>query len=199
MANKILWLDTETTGLYPKKHCLIQVAGIAVIDGKEVGEFNYKCKPAEKYSVNEKALQINNLTRKEIYSWPEPDDVCINMVKFMRDFVDESDGYDKFVPAGYNVQFDLNFIKQLFEDFGNLNVFSKFVGYSNIDILNVVRWLKHSNIYFQDIENCKLKTVVQHCRLENFNAHDALSDVRKTKELAKLLENIISVNSITLF
>ena len=42
---KILWLDTETTGLNTDKCDLIQLAGIVIIDGEEKERFNFYCQP----------------------------------------------------------------------------------------------------------------------------------------------------------
>lgn len=43
--SKIIYLDTETTGLDKEKNDVIQVAGIIEIDGKEVERFNIFCQP----------------------------------------------------------------------------------------------------------------------------------------------------------
>jgi len=44
--SKVLWLDTETTGL-SEKSCIVQVAAIIVMDGKEKERFNINMRPAK--------------------------------------------------------------------------------------------------------------------------------------------------------
>ena len=44
---KLLYIDTETTGLYPNKHGLTQVAAIVVIDGEEVDSCNLDINPLD--------------------------------------------------------------------------------------------------------------------------------------------------------
>ena len=42
---KICWIDTETTGLDPRKHDVIQLAALVEIDGKIEAQKVWKCKP----------------------------------------------------------------------------------------------------------------------------------------------------------
>ena len=51
---KILYLDTETTGITANS-AVIQFAGIIEIDGEVKEEFNIRCKPHKDADISEKA------------------------------------------------------------------------------------------------------------------------------------------------
>jgi DNA polymerase III epsilon subunit-like protein len=111
---KIIWLDTETSGLSPERNDIIQLAAIAEIDGKVVGEFEGKCRPFDPHAVEEEAIKTHGHNLEEIIKWPDPNELKCSFCAFMAQHVDKFNKLDKFIPAGQNPQFDINFIQHFF-------------------------------------------------------------------------------------
>ena len=53
---KLLYFDTETTGLDPVRNGIIQIAGIIVIDGEVKEEFNIKMQPHENDEITQRRI-----------------------------------------------------------------------------------------------------------------------------------------------
>jgi DNA polymerase-3 subunit epsilon len=179
---KILYFDTETTGLDPVKNDIIQIAGIVEIDGEIVDEFNFTCQPFSYANIEPKALECNGRTIEEIKLF-DPN----NMAKRALDSVlgkhcDKFNKMDKFYPAGFNVRFDLDFLAQWFKKTGD-NYLGSWINWRAIDPLPA--------LYVMDLKgelslsDYKLGTVCNHYGIDTGKAHDALSDVRATRELIK--------------
>lgn len=181
---KLLYLDTETTGLYANKHGLTQVAAIIVIDGEEKDRINLKINTntyPRPIKFEEKALEINGETIESIASYANSDDQ-------LRKFVDLLDFYlgtdDTYQVVGYNVSFDIGFIKAWFKDWDYK--YSEFFSYKDIDVLALVRNLQLSGVI--DTENAKLGTLCDYFDIP-LDAHDAMNDIEATRTLYQLLVN----------
>jgi DNA polymerase III alpha subunit (gram-positive type) len=80
IADKInyLWLDTETTGLDPVRNDVIQLACIPVINGIRLDSFfNEFCQPFDWSTIDDKALEINHITKVDLTDFQPP----VQMVK----------------------------------------------------------------------------------------------------------------------
>ncbi len=187
MKNKLLYIDTETTGLYPNKHGLTQVAAIVVIDGKEIDRVNLSINP-ETYrtftpQIDDKALEIQGKTREEIAlhhgsNW--------QFQKFAADIGIHLGAEDKkFQIVGYNTSFDIGFIKAWLKD--NDAKFSDYFTYKDVDVFALVKHLRLLGL-MGDCENDKLATVCEHFGIE-IDAHDAMNDIVATRELYKYIVN----------
>lgn len=184
---KILYFDTETTGLNPEKHAMIQIAGILEIDGKEEARFDFTLRPFENDLIDDKALEVHGRTRDEIMTYPSPGDVYKDIVSFFSRYIDKYDPKDKFYPAGYNVRFDLDFLSSFFRKNGDV-YFGSFCNWKAIDALPIMHFFDAMG--YVHYENYKLETVCEKLGI-NIQAHDALSDIRATRELIKKLKLII--------
>jgi len=69
MKTKILWLDTETTGIDPSLHSIIEIAGIIDIDGVPEKEFSYKVQPHKDFEIDEEALNISKTKKSELKNY----------------------------------------------------------------------------------------------------------------------------------
>ena len=73
---KLLWVDTETSGLNAYKNGLLSVAALYEQEGTETADkFEFQCRPHPNDSVNPHALKVNGFTRKQIALFPDSYDV----------------------------------------------------------------------------------------------------------------------------
>ena len=96
---KIIFIDTETTGLSSKIHDIIQIAGLVTEDGKILDEFNFKCQPVNWKSISKQALQINNTSIDDLKKYEMPQATFIHFLKVLEKHFDG----DKFIIAGQKI------------------------------------------------------------------------------------------------
>ena len=180
---KIFWLDCETTGLDPQKNALIQIAALIEIDGKIKNRLNLFLKPLDIDKVDPKALELQGRTIEEIKKYPPPEKSFKILKEEMSLFVDKFDKHDKFVMAGYYVKFDIDFLRAFFEKL-NDNYFGSWFFSVSYD----VQFLIAQQIIKKSLRtpNYKLSTMCEKFGVK-IKAHDAMSDIMATRELAAIL------------
>lgn len=188
--NKIIFIDTETGGVNPEKSALIQLSGIIRIDKKDVEKFNFYIKPFENSEVNEKALEVQGRTLDELKAekYIEEKEVYKQFINLLDKYIDKYDKTDKFIVAGYNVRFDVDILKALFQRHGNNFLFS-YLDSSMLDPLYSIRLLQIAGI-LPVLENNKLETWCKHFGIE-LKTHDSLEDIVATKKLIGKLISLI--------
>ena len=180
---KILWLDTETTGLEPQKNAIIQMAVLIEIEGKIKEELNLFLRPMDIDKVEQEALDIHGHTKEKIWEFPPPEKAMARLQKTMLNHVNKFDKSDKFVMAGYFVRFDMDFLRALFEKLGDKYFGSWFFSVS-YDVQNLVAERVARGFR---APNYKLETVCEQFGVK-IDAHDALSDIKATRKLNLLLK-----------
>ena len=188
--NKIIFIDTETGGVNAEKSALIQLSGIIEVDGTEKEKFNFYIKPFENSEVNEKALEVQGRTLEELGTEKYIDESIIykKFLEIIDKYIDKYDKNDKFIVAGYNVKFDIDILKALFERNNNKFLFSYFNS-SMLDPLYSVRLLQVAGM-LPVLENNKLETWCKYFNIE-LKAHDSLQDITATKKLIEKLVELI--------
>lgn len=180
---KALYFDVETTGLDDYRNDIIQLACLVEINGEVVEEFETKVMPFDFSSVDPKALEVNHLTIEELKTFPHPKEVHHKLTEVLAKYVSRYDKMDKFTPIGYNVEFDVRFLNSFFKKCGD-KYYGSFFNWKLVDPLKkLYEWDYLDKI---NLPNYKLLTVCTHFGIK-INAHEALSDIKATRELLKLL------------
>lgn len=183
---KILFFDTETTGLDPVKNDIIQLSGCIDIGGKTVEKFDIKMQPFS-YDISEKALEVHGMKLEEIKTFQCAEkgyDEFINKLTF---HINKFDPKDKAYPAGYNVGFDIDFLGQFFIKNGD-KYLGSWLNWRKLDPLQMFFLADFNGVL--DLPNYKLETLCDHYGIE-IKAHDAMSDIMATRELVyKCLKTI---------
>lgn len=185
-AAKILWIDIETTGIDPARHGIIQIAALIEINGEVIDEFEMKFQPHEGAEIDHKALDVTGTTLQELGMRTTSRAAYELFNIFLCKHIDKFDRNDKAYPAGYNVRFDLDFVERWSRHSGNKYGTGSFQNWRYLDPLPY--------LYRKDYEgtlslpNYKLSTVCEHYGI-NISAHDAMSDIKATRELMKLISN----------
>lgn len=174
---KILYFDTETTGLDAEKNAVIQVAMIAEIDGKTAGTLELKIKPRPTDEIEEEALKVHGMCREMLDTFMDPDEAHKKISQFLGKHVNRFNKNDKFYPAGYNVAFDLEFMSSFFKKAGD-KYFGSWQNWRRIDPLPIL-WMLDS-MGKVSLPNYKLVTVCDYLKIP-LQAHDAMGDVQATR------------------
>lgn len=182
---KILYIDVETTGTNPQDHDIIQLAMIIEINGEVVKEVDMKMKPTNFETIENAALEVTGTTREMLRKYPDPKKQFIRLESILNSYIDKYDKNDKAYPVGYNVDFDLQFLKEFF-DKNNSPYLGSYINWRKVDPLYI--------LYMMDIQgrawlpDYKLETVCKDRGIE-LQAHNALSDIRATRQLLHQLLN----------
>jgi len=176
---KLLFLDTETTGLEPNTHGIVQLSGIIEIDGEVKEEFDFNCKPFEGQLFTHEALQIIGKTKEEIMAYPEPGIVYALLMKILNKYINRYDKNDKFYLVGQNIKFDYDHMDAWFKR-NNNKFFYAYIAYHLIDIIGITMLFTLAGLI--KTKNLKLATVAEYYGIE-FKAHDSMEDIRVTKQI----------------
>ena len=182
--NKILFLDTETTGLDPNKNGIIQVAMLTE-DGCEL---NMRVNPGKKVKYDKEALKINGIKKKQIKKFPKSKEQFKGMIKWLETLVVPFDPKDKLIVVGYNVKFDVEMLhgwarREKFKYMGS------YLDWRVIDVLVLTRMAHYLGQLPEEPENFKLGTI---CKVFGIDepTHDAMDDVYAVRAIFyKLVED----------
>ena len=176
-----LWLDTETTGTDPERHGIVQLAGSIDVNDEERLSFNFKVRPFPEDEICDEAIAVHGITREAMAKLTPPQQVHRELVERFSRFVNRYDKTDKMFFAGYNAQFDLNFMHGWFRKCGD-PYFGSWVWWPAIDVS--VLAMERLKARRAELKNFKLWTVLEFMNIcPDGELHDALTDIRLTKAL----------------
>jgi len=182
---KLLYIDTETTGLDPEKCDIIQLAGIIEIDGKEEQSFMFNIKPKDDCQWTQEAIEKHKINKELAMNYFTSREETLSLLtKYMSRFCKQDDYYDRFFMVGYNIKFDEKFIRKFFAEMTQSEkFFNKWFWFPSIDVAQIValRTLEARDQF----NNFKLETVCQAMGIDfdANEAHNAMFDIIKTREL----------------
>lgn len=192
---KFLWVDTETTGLDEKIHRPFEIAIIYVNNRKEEDgrishlecERDFFLNPLkEGIEVTKEALQITGYTEDQIKAMKPGEEIVKNIVSFLADVQThfQTGKEEKPFLCGYNVPFDYKMIKALLSDYG-YNI-DDYIQNHLMDVYSQVKMAGDKRI-LPYLPDRKLGTIADYLHVKLDNAHNALADIRATKEVSKSL------------
>lgn len=184
---KVLWIDSETSGLSPIENDILTLALLVEIDGEIKDELYLEIQPTNWNSISIEALKINKLTIEQLKTFDLPIVAHERLEQFLSKWIDRYDKKDKFQPAGYNVEFDCEFLGQFFKKVGD-KYYGAWVDYHKFDVATLVQLLALKKVI--KLSSYKLVNVAKHFNIE-FDAHNAMSDIKATRQLCyKILDRI---------
>ncbi len=183
---RFLWLDTETTGLEVTDSAAFELAFILVDGGKVICERCFFLNPLnDTIKYHEEAGKVHGYSEQDIKSFPDEREQMPKIANFLEEARElwQKDGSksEKLVIAGYNVEFDIKHLKALLERNGY-----KFEDYFSNIIADVFVQVKRAGMQkaLPYLPDRKLETVAKHLGVNLENAHDALADIKATREVA---------------
>lgn len=170
---KILFIDTETTGLDPVKNSLWQLAAYYRNAKGELFTLNLKCKPLDMENISDEALRVCHTTKEALAALPEAKELYTTFRDFL---VQETRDGEKIIWAGYNYRFDQAFVEALFKHFDPRDYIRNFFDRHSVDMLDYMRLLRSMEIV--NAPSLKLETAYKMFGIGTETAHDALEDAK---------------------
>jgi DNA polymerase III epsilon subunit-like protein len=177
---KLLWIDTETTGLKPYVHDIVSLAALVDIDGTIVNQVEYRMCPHNIDEVQAKALIVNGFTKEQILEFDDPK-LCLQDLTMELDkgFTQEDPG--KYILAGYNVGFDKDFLFYAFRNAGIKGFNYRYFHYKCFDVYTIAFMFMHAGL-IPSMRDLKLATVCEAFSIP-LRSHDAMNDIVATRAL----------------
>jgi DNA polymerase III epsilon subunit-like protein len=180
------WVDTETTGFSARRHFAFQIAYLIEEDGKIIVERALEMRPdcVDAFEISEGARRVHGRSRAEILAMPA------ESVQYfvLRDDLEKFAG-EKLTITGYNVSFDIGFIKALFlrvHPEGN-NAYYTYFSALPCDVLQFAQGLRAAGLL--EAPKLTLDALCGALGIPRAGAHDAAVDVAHTRAaFYKLLE-----------
>lgn len=183
---KILLEDTETTGLNKQKDKIIEIGAIYKdTDSGESEEFHRYIKYPEYPDNFQDAVKIHGLSPEVLEEKGIENKEAYNeFIGFMDSKVSKFDKTDKCIVSGYNVVFDIGFVRNFFYANGNRHYGSYFFSMP----LEVSTFVMEAvlNGWIPPLENYKLSTIAEHFNLK-FEAHSAIEDIKITEKIFQIM------------
>lgn len=158
-------LDTETTGLRPGHHRVIEIAGIRMRGGEVTGSFQSLVNPGSRLPAF--IVQFTGITQDMVEKAPKTHEVFPDFLQFV----------DGAILVGHNLGFDIGF----------LGYEAQLLGHDfPIDGLDTIPLARR---FLPGLRRFKLDYVANHLKIPTQNRHRALGDARVTAAIfMKLLE-----------
>jgi len=182
---KVLYFDTETTGLDPKVNEIIQFSALFEIDGNIINKLDIHIRPTRWDQVSQEALNITGKTIQDLETYMVPDEAVMSIRSFLDANMDKYNKYDKAYPAGHNVTFDLEFFQSFWKQHGDQYGIGVYTNWRALDSRVLANFLIFSGA-IKNVPDVKLETLCKHFGIE-IDAHDSLSDIKATRELIRAM------------
>ena len=113
--NKILFIDTVTTGMNPEKCSIYRIGGIYTEDAVEKERFEFRMRPFRNARISEQSLWITGETRSSLLVYKDEADAFKDFIAFLNRIVDIKNPRDKAYLAGFNTAgLDVPFLREWF-------------------------------------------------------------------------------------
>jgi DNA polymerase-3 subunit epsilon len=176
----------ETSGVDPVKNGILTLDYKVEIDGEIKAKGKILNNPVGKL-IEDGALQVNGLKREQIAGFQLPAANYAVISGVLNQFVDKYDTSDKFYAGGYNVGFDVNFLRQFFLDNGD-KYFGSFFFFSYIDPSALIPFLRYKGMFPDYPARQRLCDVAEYFGVINKEQlHDSEADLKMTMDVCDVV------------
>lgn len=183
----LLYIDTETTGLDTATCSIWQLSGYISDTATGVSDsFDYKMRPYRNEIISKEAAAKTGVTQEELDSYPSQSEVFSSFTALLGKYVDLEDWNQRVTPVGYNVSFDLDFLRAWFTFNNSATLFSRNIYFPGIDVMYLAAYYLLGER--SKMRNFQLSTVYEKLTGKSLaNAHNAMADIDATKELLNVI------------
>jgi len=174
-------IDLETTGFNPSFDSIIEVACIKFRNGSEIDRFQSLIQPDERYDdntfIDDFITSLTGITNEMLETAPKFDSICTSLWEFLQDEL----------IVGHNVNFDVNFLYDNFQNCNNNIVF-------NNDFVDTLRLARRT---LPELNHHRLDDLTDYFQID-LPHHRALNDCLMTQDVLLNMSKIITDKGIDL-
>lgn len=189
--HRAIWIDLETTGLNPNNCAIIQIAAAVEEHGKISDKFITYVQPFKGAKIEPEALNVNKISKDDFPDFPGEHEVFNQLMDFLNNHVDPSDKTTRLTVSGFNVGFDVGFLKAMFERNKKPDLFYKYFHKYNYDVAGDIAKAR----LLQRIDPDQSMALNKLCRkfgVKLNKAHDAEYDILATRKLSHKVVELIN-------
>jgi DNA polymerase-3 subunit epsilon len=187
---KVIYIDTETTGLDPQKNEIVQIAAIYEVNGLVFDSINIRCRPTVE-TIDEEVLKILGKTKKEVFEQPDPKVTAKTFGMWLESKFNKFDKSSRPFVVGHNIGFDIDFLNAFFKRHVDKYGFMSYVG-GTMDTMQLASIMKFNGM-ISKTQDMKLGTLCEKFNI-SLKAHDAMEDITATRSLFLTLNDLLIAN-----
>jgi DNA polymerase III epsilon subunit-like protein len=195
MYTRRFWVDTETTGLDPREHFAFQISYLIEESGRILLRRTLEMRP-ENYTMfkfDKDAENVHGYFREKIIAFAPEAEQYQAFLADLRQFAK-----DRLTIAGYNIDFDIRFMRELFNrnnpDGTGEKVFYSFFDYMPCDVLQLAQACRIAGKL--DLPNIDLESVCRYFGISTEGAHHSMTDILNTKAVFDKLQINMSAQTL---
>jgi DNA polymerase III epsilon subunit-like protein len=179
MYTKRFWVDVETTGFDTRRHFAFQMSYLIEENNAVLHRRTLEMRPDryDSYEFSKEAENVHGYSREQIILFQPEREVLTALIDDLRVY-----GKKRLTLTGYNINFDIRFLKAMFDrgSGGNPNnSFYKYFDYMSCDILQFVQAYRIGGII--DLPHIDLESVCRYFGIDTADAHHSMADILNTK------------------
>lgn len=182
IAPKLLFLDTETTGVDMYRSGVHEIGGIIDIGGKIVDEFLITSDIFEDDEVSSSALEECKITLEQIHKYDPPEKAFKDLQAILGKYVDRFNKLDKFTVIGYFAEFDNKMLRRWWGRNGD-KFFGSWFHHPWIDVASLAAYVYMDQRHL--IPSFKLEELVKYLKIEmdGEQTHNGFYDSYLTRQV----------------
>ena len=190
--NKILFLDTLTTGLSPERCAIYRMGGIfcemTATSIREMQRIDLRIRPNEKARISDSSLWIGGETRRTLVAFPDQKETFDTFIKTLDGVVNVKNPKDKLYVASFNASsFDVPFLRNWFQ----MNDNGRFRDYFYVQTLDLMSLAAFALINEREgMPDFHMETTAKYLgvNVEHTEKYDCISNAEMYIEMYKALE-----------
>lgn len=186
--NKIIFLDTVTTGMNHEKCAIYRIGGIVAENGVEQTRFEFHVRPFPNARISDSSLYICNESRASLVNYPDQAEAFNAFIGMLSKHVNIRNPFEKLYIGGFNVAaFDIPFLREWFRRNGN-NRFRDYFHAQPIDIMSIAAFALLNER--RGMPDFHLETVAKHfdIRMMSEDLYNCVSNAKICLDLFRKLQ-----------
>ena len=153
-------IDTETTGLNPKKDEIISIAAILIRDNKIITSRSLHIKIKPKKEIDEESIKIHKIRHCDLKEAMEPKEAMERFLYFVKNRP----------LVGYYLEFDIKIINRYLKNYFGFELPNRKIEVSGL------YYDKKQKVIPQGFIDLRFDTILKDLNLPKFKAHNAFND-----------------------
>jgi uncharacterized protein YprB with RNaseH-like and TPR domain len=189
MYTRRFWVDTETTGLSSAKHFAFQISYLIEENNVILHSRTLELRPNdyEKYVFSKQAEAVHGYSRDKIVALQPETEALTALFQDLEQY-----GKDRLTITGYNINFDIGFIKAMLNRGGAASAFYKYFDRMHCDIMQLVQACRIAGIIC--LPHINLESVCRHFGIDTETTHHSMTDILNTRAVFNKITGILGAN-----
>lgn len=194
---KIIYIDTLTTGMNTDRCAIYRIGGIITEESVETDRFEMRVRPYPNARISDQSLWIGGESRGTLIKYPDEKDALAFLTGILDEHINVRNPKDKAYIAGFNASaMDVPFLRELFKRNGNMH----FRDYFHVQVIDLMTLSAFALIRSRnDMPDFHLESAARALGLEcpYGQSYNCLSNAKTCLDMYRLLEKRFGIGECT--